>query len=166
MGPGVSPCEVLQTNIPNKASGEQLHAVSSKVTHLVILGGATTAVNTSFGCPGAPIDLLYLLLFLGEGGCGRPREKVALLLAGRTESFLGLMGGGGGWGRDTLGLRFLRLSSIDCSYFRPSAKKRKSRCNHILKTGEQPDEGGAKISAAAALDPVYAHFGMLGLSAS
>lgn len=58
------------------------------------------------------MDLLYLPLFLGEGGCGRPREKVALLLAGRTESFRGLMGGGGGWGRDTLGLRFFRLSSI------------------------------------------------------
>lgn len=71
-----------------------------------------TVVSTSFGCPGAPMDLLYLPLFLGEGGCGRPREKVALLLAGRTESLRGLIGGGGGWGRDTLGLRFLRLSSI------------------------------------------------------
>ena len=78
----------------------------------MVFGGATTAVNTSLGCPGAPMDLLYLPLFLGEGGCGRPREKVALLLAGRTESLRGLMGGGGGWGRDTLGLRFLRLSSI------------------------------------------------------
>lgn len=81
-------------------------------TNLVVFGGATTAVNTSLGCPGAPIDLLYLPLFLGEGGCGRPREKVALLLAGRTESLRGLMGGGGGLGRDTFGLRFLRLSSI------------------------------------------------------
>lgn len=71
-----------------------------------------TAANTSLGCPAAPTDLLYLLLFFGEGGCGRPREKVALLLAGSTGSFRGLMGGGGGWGRDTLGLRFLRLSSI------------------------------------------------------
>lgn len=81
-------------------------------THLVVFGGGMTVVNASFGCPGAPMDLLYLFLFLGEGGCGRPREKVALLLAGRTESLRGLMGGGGGWGRDTLGLRFLRLSSI------------------------------------------------------
>lgn len=71
-----------------------------------------TAANASLGCPGAPTDLLYLLLFFGDGGCGRPREKVALLLAGRTGSLRGLMGGGGGWGRDTLGLRFLRLSSI------------------------------------------------------
>ena len=78
----------------------------------MIFGGATTTVNTSLGCPGAPMDLLYLPLFLGEGGCGRPREKVALLLAGRTGSLRGLMGGGGGWGRDTFGLRFLRLSSI------------------------------------------------------
>lgn len=78
----------------------------------MVFGGATTAANTSLGCPGAPIDLLYLPLFLGEGGCGSPREKVALLLAGRTESLRGLMGGGGGWGRDTFGLRFLRLSSI------------------------------------------------------
>lgn len=81
-------------------------------TNLVVFGGATTAANTSLGCPGAPIDLLYLPLFFGEGGCGRPREKVALLLAGRTESLRGLMGGGGGWGSDTFGLRFLRLSSI------------------------------------------------------
>lgn len=87
--------------------------VSDTHTHLVVLGGATTAaVNTSLGCPGAPMDLLYLPRFFGEGGCGRPSEKVALLLAGRTESLRGLMGGGGGWGSDTLGLRFLRLSSI------------------------------------------------------
>lgn len=82
-------------------------------THLMVFGGATTAaVNTSLGWPGAPIDLLYLPRFFGEGGWGRPREKVALLLAGRTDSLRGLMGGGGGWGSDTLGLRFLRLSSI------------------------------------------------------
>lgn len=81
-------------------------------THLVVFGGAMTAANTSLGCPACPTDLLYLPLFFGEGGCGRPREKVALLLAGRAGSLRGLMGGGGGWGRDTLGLRFLRLSSI------------------------------------------------------
>lgn len=82
-------------------------------TNLVVFGGATTAaVKASLACPGAPIDRLYLPLFLGEGGWGRPREKVALLLAGRTEILRGLMGGGGGWGRDTFGLRFLRLSSI------------------------------------------------------
>lgn len=65
-------------------------------TNLLVFGGATTVANTSLGCPGAPTDLLYLPLFLGEGGCGRPREKVALLLAGRTEILRGLMGGGGG----------------------------------------------------------------------
>lgn len=86
--------------------------IFDSLTNLVVFGGATTAVNTSLGCPGAPIDLLYLPRFFGEGGCGRPREKVALLLAGRTESLRGLMGGGGGWGSDTLGLLFLRLSSI------------------------------------------------------
>lgn len=86
-------------------------------TNLVVFGGATTAANTSLGCPGAPMDLLYLPRFLGEGGCGRPREKVALLLAGRTESLRGLIGGGGGWGRDTFGLRFLRLSSITVFIF-------------------------------------------------
>ena len=63
------------------------------------------------------MDLLYLFLFFGEGGCGRPRVKVALLLAGRTESLRGLIGGGGGCGRDTLGLRFLRLSSITVFIF-------------------------------------------------
>lgn len=78
----------------------------------MVFGGATTAANTSLGSPGAPTDLLYLLLFLGDGGCGRPREKVALLLDGMTVSLRGLMGGGGGCGRDTLGLRFLRLSSM------------------------------------------------------
>lgn len=62
----------------------------------MIFGGAITAASTSLGCPGAPMDRLNLPLFLGEGGCGRPREKVALLLAGRTESLRGLMGGGGG----------------------------------------------------------------------
>lgn len=98
-------------------------------THLVIFGGATTAaVNTSLGCPGAPIDLLYLPRFFGEGGCGRPREKVALLLAGRTESLRGLMGGGGGWGSDTLGLRFLRLSSIMTQVGRGLSAAQWGRC--------------------------------------
>lgn len=75
-----------------------------------------TAANTSLGCP---TDLLYLPLFFGEGGCGSPREKVALLLAGRAGSLRGLMGGGGGWGRDTLGLRFLRLSSMVTRFSEP-----------------------------------------------
>lgn len=71
-------------------------ALGFSLCGLVIFGGAITAASTSLGCPGAPMDRLNLPLFLGEGGCGRPREKVALLLAGRTESLRGLMGGGGG----------------------------------------------------------------------
>lgn len=96
-GPGLLPVRSCKQNASQiRPLVSRFHAESFKVTHLVILGGAATVVKASFGCPGAPIDLLYLFLFLGEGGCGRPREKVALLLAGRTESFLGLMGGGGG----------------------------------------------------------------------
>lgn len=81
-------------------------------TNLVALGGSTGTVSTSLLVPMAPTDLLYLPLGLGEGGWGSPKEKVALLLAGRTESLRGFTGGGGGWGRDTLGLLFFRLSSI------------------------------------------------------
>lgn len=68
--------------------------------------------STSLVVPMAPTDLLYLPRGLGDGGWGRPRQKVALLLAGRTESLRGFTGGGGGWGRDTLGLLFFLLSSI------------------------------------------------------
>lgn len=93
-----------------------------------------TAANASLGCPGAPTDLLYLLLFFGEGGCGRPREKVALLLAGRTGSLRGLTGGGGGWGRDTLGLRFLRLSSIMTRSSEARRRNNEGRSNPLVPT--------------------------------
>lgn len=79
---------------------------------LVAFGGITGTVRTCLAAPMAPTDLLNLPLGLGDGGWGRPREKVALLLAGRTESLRGLIGGGGGWGSETLGLRFFLLSSI------------------------------------------------------
>lgn len=69
-------------------------------------------VRTSLAVPMAPTDLLYLPRGLGDGGWGKPREKVALLLAGRTDSLRGFTGGGGGCGRDTLGLLFFLLSSI------------------------------------------------------
>lgn len=86
-------------------------------TNLVALGGSTGTVSTSLAVPMAPTDLLYLPRGLGDGGWGRPRQKVALLLAGRTESLRGFTGGGGGWGRDTLGLRFFLLSSIFPCFF-------------------------------------------------
>lgn len=81
-------------------------------TNLVFLGGSTGTARASFDGPIAPTDLLNLPLGLGEGGCGRPSKNVALLLAGRTDNFRGLIGGGGGWGRDTLGLLFFLLSSM------------------------------------------------------
>lgn len=80
--------------------------------NLVFLGGTTGTARASLDGPIAPTDLLYLPLGLGEGGWGKPNENVALLLAGRTASFRGLIGGGGGWGRDTLGLLFFLLSSM------------------------------------------------------
>lgn len=81
-------------------------------TNLVFLGGTTGTARASLDGPIAPTDLLHFPLGLGEGGWGRPNENVALLLAGRTESFRGLIGGGGGWGRETLGLLFFLLSSM------------------------------------------------------
>lgn len=69
-------------------------------------------LKTSLPTPMAPTDLLYFPRGLGDGGWGRPREKVALLLAGSTDSFRGLIGGGGGCGSETLGLLFFLLSSI------------------------------------------------------
>lgn len=78
----------------------------------MFFGGSTGTARASFDGPIAPTDLLNLPLGLGEGGCGRPSENVALLLAGRTDNFRGLIGGGGGWGRDTLGLLFFLLSSM------------------------------------------------------
>lgn len=86
--------------------------LSGSRTNLVALGGSTGTVSTSLAVPMAPTDLLYLPRGLGDGGWGRPREKLALLLAGRTGSLRGFTGGGGGWGRDTLGLLFFLLSSI------------------------------------------------------
>lgn len=80
--------------------------------NLVFWGGGAGTARASLDGPIAPTDLLYLPLGLGEGGCGRLSENVALLLAGRTHSFRGFIGGGGGWGRDTLGLLFFLLSSM------------------------------------------------------
>lgn len=104
---------------------QTVHASSA---YLVVFGGGTVALSPSLDCPEAATDLLTFPRGLGEGGWGRPSEKLVLLLAGSTESLRGLTGGGGGCGSDTLGLLFFRLSSMSQLVHTVVSERRKMGC--------------------------------------